>query len=198
LKTHPVWHPEGRFWALRKATKCRGHGAEIRSPKSCDAAEWLAIQNNSSCHNSDSEQQLLPRHHTNPISPPRERDTWLSKKRKKYIFSKRVIFRTDCRQSMGLQFVLKPKVKTSKLCALQALPYKCSKLWVNLDEFFFSKKVVNLVYNIFVPFMLFYLSNITLLVGYSTLVQQIYLLLKILLVYALQSNVLLECLQLKS
>jgi hypothetical protein len=29
------------------------------------------MQNNSSCHNSDSEQQLLPtsRHHTNPISP---------------------------------------------------------------------------------------------------------------------------------
>ena len=25
-------------------------------------------------HNSDSDQQLLPRHHTNPISPPRERD----------------------------------------------------------------------------------------------------------------------------
>jgi hypothetical protein len=29
----------------------------------------LAMQNNSSCKRSDSEQQLLPRHHTNPISP---------------------------------------------------------------------------------------------------------------------------------
>jgi hypothetical protein len=27
------------------------------------------MQNNSSCHNSDSGQQLLPRHHTNPIFP---------------------------------------------------------------------------------------------------------------------------------
>ena len=64
----------GRFWALRGATACHGHGAEIRSTKSCDAAEWLAIQNNSSCKRSDSDQQLQPRHHTNPISPPRERD----------------------------------------------------------------------------------------------------------------------------
>ena len=69
LKTHPVQARGGRFWALRGATACRGHGAEIRSPKSCDAAEWLAIQNNSSCHKSDSEQQLLPSHHTNPIPP---------------------------------------------------------------------------------------------------------------------------------
>jgi hypothetical protein len=27
------------------------------------------MQNNSFCHNSDSEQHLLPRHHTNQISP---------------------------------------------------------------------------------------------------------------------------------
>jgi hypothetical protein len=43
LKTHPVLHPGGRFWALREATACHGDGAEIRSPKSCDAAVWLAI-----------------------------------------------------------------------------------------------------------------------------------------------------------
>ena len=46
LETRPVWHPGGRFWALRGSTACRRHGAEIRSPKSCDAAEWLAMQNN--------------------------------------------------------------------------------------------------------------------------------------------------------
>jgi hypothetical protein len=113
--------------------------AEIRSPKSCDAAEWLAIQNNSSCQKSDSDQQLLPRHHTNPISPPRERDAWFSKNQtKKNTFSKRVIFSTDCRQSMGLQSVLKIRVKTSKIFALRASPYKGSKPRVNLDQFIFS------------------------------------------------------------
>ena len=71
--THPVLPRRGRFWALRGATACHGHGAEIRSTKSCDAAEWLAIRNNSSCHKSDSDEQLQPRNHTNPI-PPRERD----------------------------------------------------------------------------------------------------------------------------
>ena len=60
----------------------------------------------------------------------------------------------------------------------------------------FPKRVVNVLYNISVPFILFYLSNIML--GYSTLVQQIYLLRKILLVYTLQSTVLLECVKLKS
>jgi hypothetical protein len=43
-KTSPGWHPGGRVWALREATACHGHGAEIRPPKSCDAAEWLAIK----------------------------------------------------------------------------------------------------------------------------------------------------------
>jgi hypothetical protein len=61
---------------------------------------------------------------------------------------------------------------------------KHSPCWV-LD---FPKRVVNLVYNISVPFMLFYRSNITLV--YNTLVQQIYMLWKILLVYTLQSTVL--------
>ena len=69
---------------------------------------------------------------------------------------------------------------------------KHSSCWVLV----FPKRVVNLLYNISVPFILFYPSNITL--GYSTLVQQIYLLWKILLVYTLQSIVLLECVQLKS
>ena len=41
------------------ATECPGHGADIRSPKSCFAAEWLAAQNNSSSKRSDSDQQLL-------------------------------------------------------------------------------------------------------------------------------------------
>jgi hypothetical protein len=139
LKTHPVWHPGVRFWALREATACHGHGAKIRSPKSCDAAEWLAIQNSSSCQKSDSEQQLLPRHHTNPISPPRERDAWYSKREKKNKdLSKCVIFSTDCGQSKGLQSVLKTGVKTFKLFALQAPPYKGSKPRVNLDAFVFS------------------------------------------------------------
>ena len=69
---------------------------------------------------------------------------------------------------------------------------KHSSCWVLV----FPKRVVNLLYNISVPFILFYPSNITL--GYSTLVQQIYWLWKILLVYMLQSTVLLECVQLKS
>ena len=69
---------------------------------------------------------------------------------------------------------------------------KHSSCWVLV----FPKRVVNLLYNISVPFILFYPSNITL--GYSTLVQQIYWLWKILLVYTLQSTVLLECVQLKS
>jgi hypothetical protein len=46
LKTHPVLVRGGRFWALRGATASLGPGTEIRSPKSCDAAEWLAVQNN--------------------------------------------------------------------------------------------------------------------------------------------------------
>ena len=139
LKTHPVWHPGGHFWALRGTTACRGHGAEIQSPKSCDAAEWLAVKNNSSCHNSDSDQQLLPRRHTNPISPTRERDIRFSKyKNKGNTFSKRVIFSTDCRQSMGLQYVLKIRVKTSKFFALRASPNKGSKPRVNLEHFVFS------------------------------------------------------------
>jgi hypothetical protein len=139
LKTHPVWHPGGRFWALRGATACHGHWAEIQSPQSCDAAEWLAIQNNYSCHKSDSEQQLLPRHHTNPISPPANVTPDFRKKRKKRnTYPKRVIFSTDCSQSMGLQSVLKTRVKTSKLFAPQASPYKGSKLRVNLDVFVFS------------------------------------------------------------
>jgi hypothetical protein len=69
---------------------------------------------------------------------------------------------------------------------------KHSSCWVLV----FTKRVVNLVYNISVHFMLFCLSNITL--GYSTIVNQIYLLWKLLLVYTLQSTVLLECVQLKS
>jgi hypothetical protein len=139
LKTHPVWHPGGRFWALREATACHGHGAEIRWPKSCDAAEWLAIQNSSSSKRSDSEQQLLPRHLTNPISPPTNVTPGFQKKKEKNIFLKRVIFSTDCSRSIGLQSVLKTRVKTSKLFALQASPYKGSKPWVNLDAFVFSK-----------------------------------------------------------
>ena len=50
-----------------------------------------------------------------------------------------MIFSTDCSQSIGLQSVLKTRVKTSKLFALQASPYKGSKPWVNLDAFVFSK-----------------------------------------------------------
>jgi hypothetical protein len=108
----------------------------------------VGYTNNSYCHKSDSEQQLLPRHRTNPISPPRERDARFSKKRKKEIyFSKRVIFSTDCShcaESMGLQSVLKTRVKTSKLFALQASPYKGSKLRVNLDACIFSTCILEL------------------------------------------------------
>ena len=49
-----------------------------------------------------------------------------------------MIFSTDCSQSMGLQSVLKIRVKTSKLFALRASPYKGSKPRVNLDLFGFS------------------------------------------------------------
>ena len=143
LKTHPVWHPGGRFWALREATACHGHGAEIRSTKSCDAAEWSAIQNNSSCHNSDSDQQLLLRHHTNLISPHANVTPDFQKKRKKRnTFSKRVIFSTDCSQSMGLQSGLEIRFKTSKLFALRASPCKGSKPRVNLEQFVFSTRVI--------------------------------------------------------
>jgi hypothetical protein len=141
LKTHPVCHPGGRFWALCGATACHGHGAKLRSPKSWDAAEWLAIQNNSSCQKSDSNQQLLPRHRTNPIAPPRERDAWFSKKRKKRnTISKRVIYSSDCSQSMGLQSVLKIRVKTLKLFALRASHCKGSQPRVNLKQFIFSTR----------------------------------------------------------
>ena len=60
------------------------------------------------------------------------------KKKKKEIHSKRVIFSTDCSQSMGLQSVLKTIVKTSKLFALQAPSFKGPKSRVNLDAFIFS------------------------------------------------------------
>ena len=77
LETRPVWHPGGRFWALRGSTACRRHGAEIRSPKSCDAAEWSAVQNNFAviCPSSSSS-FYIARHHTidNPTSHPHERD----------------------------------------------------------------------------------------------------------------------------
>ena len=38
--------------------------------KNCDMAEWLAIQNNSSCKRSDSEQQLLPTTCISSENPP--------------------------------------------------------------------------------------------------------------------------------
>jgi hypothetical protein len=41
---------------------------------------------------------------------------------------------------MGLPFVLKTRVKTSKLFALQASPYKGSKPRVNLDELVLGNK----------------------------------------------------------
>ena len=64
-----------------------GGEAENRSPKSCDAAEWLVLQNNSSWKRSDSDQQLLPRHRTNPISPPTNVTPDFHKdKENKYIF----------------------------------------------------------------------------------------------------------------
>jgi hypothetical protein len=71
------------------------------------------------------------------------------KSKKRNIFSKRVIFSTDCSQSIGLQSVLKPRVKTPKLFALQASPYKGSKQRVNLDAFVFSTAVdyVYIAYN---------------------------------------------------
>ena len=77
LETRPVWHPGGRFWALRGSTACRRHGAEIRSPKSCDAAEWSAVQNNfAAICPSSSSSFYIARHHTidNPTSHPHERD----------------------------------------------------------------------------------------------------------------------------
>ena len=36
----------GSMWSYSFKTECRRHRAEIRSPKSCDAPEWLTIQNN--------------------------------------------------------------------------------------------------------------------------------------------------------
>jgi hypothetical protein len=116
-KTHPVWHPGGRFWALlvRGATACRGHGAEIRSPKSCDAAEY----------------------HTNPISPLPNVTPDFQKGEKNFL-SKLLIFSTDCSQSMGLQSVLKIRAKTLKLFALQVLPCKGSKPRAHLEHFIFS------------------------------------------------------------
>ena len=53
-----------------------------------------------------------------------------------------MIFSTDCSQSMGLQSVLKVRVKTSKLFALQAPPYEGSKPRVNLDAFIFSTSTI--------------------------------------------------------
>jgi hypothetical protein len=55
---------------------------------------------------------------------------------------KRVIFSTDCSQSMGLQSVLKIRVKTSETFALGASPYKGSKPWVNSKRFVFSRYVL--------------------------------------------------------
>ena len=105
-KTHPVWHPGGRFWAPR----------------------------DSSCHNSDSEQQLLPTHHTNPISPLPNVIPDFQKGEKKEIIYQNSWFLAQIvySQSMGLKSVLKIKAKTLKLFALQASPYKESKLRVNL------------------------------------------------------------------
>jgi hypothetical protein len=60
-------------------------------------------------------------------------------KKKRNTFSKRVIFSTDCSQSMGLQSMVKFRDKTSKLFELQASPYKGSKPRVNLDQFVFSR-----------------------------------------------------------
>jgi hypothetical protein len=60
------------------------------------------------------------------------------KRKKRNTSSKRVIFSADWSQSMGLQSVLKIRVKTSNLFELGASPYQGSKPRVNLDPFFFS------------------------------------------------------------
>jgi hypothetical protein len=87
-KTHPIKAARGgRFWALRGAPACRGHGAEIRLPKNSDAAEWLAIQNNFAVHSSLLEQQRLHRHHTTPISLPPKLTPGFQKKKEKRINS---------------------------------------------------------------------------------------------------------------
>jgi hypothetical protein len=63
------------LYQVRGATACRGPGAEIRSPKSCDAAElgMVGCTKYFCCSFVPFEQQLLPhvlpRHHTNPIPP---------------------------------------------------------------------------------------------------------------------------------
>ena len=142
LKTNPVQARGGRFWAHVRA--CPGHGAEIRSPKSCDVAEWLAIQNNFAVHLSLFAQQLLvlPRQLTNTIPPPPENVTLDFQKEKENInkFSKPLIFSTDRSQLMWLQSVLKIRCKTSKLFALHASPCKGSKPRVYLDPFVFSTR----------------------------------------------------------
>ena len=125
------------------STACHGHGAEIRSTKSCDAAEWLAMQNNFAVQKSfliSSFYPCAPYSSTNPISPlPNVTPDFQKRRKKRNTFSKRVIFSTDCRQSMGLQSVLKIRVKTAKLFALRASSYKGSRPRADLDLLIFSR-----------------------------------------------------------
>ena len=125
LKTHPVWPRGGRFSALREFTACCGDGAEIRSPK-------VAIRPNGWLY-----KIIIPAISLILISsfnlgtiliqfhPPANVTPDFQKRiKKRNTFSKRVIFSTDCSQSMGLQSVLKIRAKTLKLFALHALPCK--------------------------------------------------------------------------
>jgi hypothetical protein len=140
LKTHLVLVRGGRFWALRGATACRGPVAEIQSPKSCDAAEWLAVQNNFAVQKSLLSSSCYP---CTILIQFLLSQTWrpMFKKEKKEInFSKLLILSTDCSHSIGLQSVLKIMAKTLKFFAPQTSPYKGSEPRVNLDPFVFSTR----------------------------------------------------------